>query len=1028
MLQSDRRDKNAQRLKAVTWFDLTGWHEKRATKICLENRAELDFWKRVIAHEQTAIEARLDDVEARADTASTNYQKVQRLKTPRHFDLTVQRTEAPLTKTADSQEMEPETLPPVSVGGRWSAAFGPDQPRQRSTLAIGCSRQDPLLASVSQDWRIEHLAAGEGKVDPAECGLDDRYRAEATSFAGWLSTAEPSGWKGIDVVLLGAGASDVDLECLRHRLHPHQCLIAEGKTAIGDALKRSWDGKIEVFDDGLIFKDPGSDFLDPEIDDPSIDWPKISVVTVSYNQAEFLEDCLRSVFDQNYPNLEYIVIDAVSTDGSIDILRRYEHRLTRLVIEPDGGQSEGLNKGLDMATGDILTWINSDDMLALGALRRAALTFQRFGADMVTGGCERISEKSDEVLFNHHAALPFFRSVPLGLGENYMWTGAWEKGDYVFQPEVLFTADIWRRSGGYLKQHLYWAMDWELWLRMAMAGATIVNMPDMIGRSRQQDNQKTTNDELYLFQIRNILVEHKQALATLEMQTADLPLGTPRTWKPKQSMNLPTPVSTHRLKRLWRLRKPRTLWHALSKRLPAGVTRRILSLRRRFSYGLSRPRIVSGATYARWARSNQLLASIEAETKQARDDHQALVAERDLLSQHCEDLKTVIKARYTKQNETAKSKGADPLADFLMTMLFGAKAELADRTTVRNLLARGDSVQTIARTLAIQHFDRQSAPNFEVARPLLTIGQPFPKREELAEKLGTFSIVDVGSEALAFENDIYAPLIESWPAVILGFDPFDDQEQPDERRADRGHDVRMRTMKTFVGNGEPATFHINRMQATSSLLSSNQALANKFSLLGEALETVEQQSVDTARLDDLLLDDPDFKDGIDFLKIDVQGGSLQVLEGAKACLAKTLVCHIEAEFSEVYQDQFLFSKVDDFMREHGFILLDFARLGRQRYKSFDRSPTYFFQTGRLLWADCIYVRHLDRMDQLNARELLKLAIICHEIYQKPDCAAEALSIYDSKTDDALSDHFVQSQNPGDEALEEIPALSAAERS
>ncbi len=693
MLQHDRLEKNAQGSKAVTWFEVTGWHGNRATKIFLENRAELDFWKRVIAHEQAAIEARLDDVEARADKASTNYQKMQRLKTPSPFDLTVRRAEAPPAKIANVGENDKNPVPLFSVGGHWQTAFGQDQARPGSKLAIGCSSQDPLLVSLPQGWQIEHLAPGEGRVDPAQCGVEDRYRAGRASFVGWLSTVDSSTWKDIDAVFLGDDASEFDLECLRHRLYPHQCLIARESTAVGAALKRSWNGKTEVFSDGLIFKEPGSDFLNPEIDEPSIDWPKISVVTVSYNQAEFLEDCLRSVLDQNYPNLEYIVIDAVSTDGSIDILRRYEHRLTRLVIEPDGGQSEGLNKGFDMATGDILTWINSDDMLAPGALRRAALTFRRFGADMVTGGCERISENTSEVLFSHHAALPFFRAVPLGLGENYMWTGAWEKGDYVFQPEVLFTADIWRRAGGYLKQHLYWAMDWELWLRMAMAGATIVNIPDQIGRSRQQDNQKTTNDELYLFQIRNILVEHSQALATLETQTADLPLGTPRTWKPNQSMNLPPPVSTDRLKRLWRLRNPRNLWQALNKRLPAGVTRRILSLRRRFSYRLRSPRIVSGATYARWSRSNQILAKIEAETKQAREGHQVLLAERDLLQQHCEDLKAVIKTRFAKeqdlhakQKDTVLAKGADPLADFLMTMLFGVEAEPADRTTVRNLL------------------------------------------------------------------------------------------------------------------------------------------------------------------------------------------------------------------------------------------------------------------------------------------------------------------------------------------------------
>lgn len=414
---------------------------------------------------------------------------------------------------------------------------------------------------------------------------------------------------------------------------------------------------------------------------------------------------------------------------------------------------------------------------------------------------------------------------------------------------------------------------------------------------------------------------------------------------------------------------------------------------------------------------------MEAETRHARRDHQALLAERDVLKQHCSDLKAVIKGQFAKYQEKVTPNGADPLADFLMAFMFDAEASPADRTMVETLLARGQSVQVIARTLAIQHFSQQSAPSFELARPFLCIHHPFPASEDLSEKLGSFKIVDVGSEALAFERDSYAPLVKNWPAVILGFDPFDESEPSSEGQAADHRGVRMRTIKSFVGSGKPATFHVNRMRATSSLLPSNLDLADKFSLLGEALETVEHLSVDTARLDDLLGDDPDFKGGIDFLKVDVQGGSLQVLEGASACLAKTLVCHVEAEFSEVYQHENLFTEIDGFMRQKGFVLLDFARLGRQRYKSFDSSSTYFFQASRLLWADCIYVRQLDRMHELGDEELLKLAIICHEIYQKPDCAAEALSIYDIRTKSTLHDDFIDSQDPG-KAIEEAPNFSS----
>ena len=85
------------------------------------------------------------------------------------------------------------------------------------------------------------------------------------------------------------------------------------------------------------------------------------------------------------------------------------------------------------------------------------------------------------------------------------WHNGWEKGDYFFQPEVFFTRDIWERTGGYLKLHLYWAMDWDFWLRCAMAGATVMRIPDLLGFSRVHKSQKTTSDELYLWQIDSIL-------------------------------------------------------------------------------------------------------------------------------------------------------------------------------------------------------------------------------------------------------------------------------------------------------------------------------------------------------------------------------------------------------------------------------------------------------------------------------------------------------------------------------------------
>jgi glycosyltransferase involved in cell wall biosynthesis len=97
-------------------------------------------------------------------------------------------------------------------------------------------------------------------------------------------------------------------------------------------------------------------------------WPKISIVTPSFNQGQFIEETIRSVLLQGYPNLEYIVIDGGSTDGSVDIIRKYESWLVYWVSEPDVGQSDAINKGMTRVTGEIFNWINSDDTLLSGAL------------------------------------------------------------------------------------------------------------------------------------------------------------------------------------------------------------------------------------------------------------------------------------------------------------------------------------------------------------------------------------------------------------------------------------------------------------------------------------------------------------------------------------------------------------------------------------------------------------------------------------------------------------------------------------
>ena len=126
--------------------------------------------------------------------------------------------------------------------------------------------------------------------------------------------------------------------------------------------------------------------------------PKISIITPSFNQAHFLERTMLSVLSQNYPNLEYIIIDGGSTDGSVEIIKKYEDRLAHWVSEKDRGQSHALNKGFARATGDIIGWLNSDDLYCNDALMRVAKACLACPEDEAWYGGIYIADSEDRIL------------------------------------------------------------------------------------------------------------------------------------------------------------------------------------------------------------------------------------------------------------------------------------------------------------------------------------------------------------------------------------------------------------------------------------------------------------------------------------------------------------------------------------------------------------------------------------------------------------------------------------------------------
>jgi glycosyltransferase involved in cell wall biosynthesis len=236
------------------------------------------------------------------------------------------------------------------------------------------------------------------------------------------------------------------------------------------------------------FKNSKVDFKIPATQPDGSSWPKISIVTPSYNNAKYVEDTILSVFLQDYPNVEHIIVDGASKDGTAAILDRHRDKLAHVIQEADTGQSNAINKGMRLATGDIVTWLNSDDMLAPGALVAVAMAFHTSGADMVVGGCQLF--RNGRFLGTHLTACT---DGPLPADEISDLYGGWQTGKFFYQPEVMFTRDLWLRAGGHVREDLHFCMDVEMWLRFATFGAKLHVIGAPVAMFRLHEEQKTNN-------------------------------------------------------------------------------------------------------------------------------------------------------------------------------------------------------------------------------------------------------------------------------------------------------------------------------------------------------------------------------------------------------------------------------------------------------------------------------------------------------------------------------------------------------
>jgi glycosyltransferase involved in cell wall biosynthesis len=243
----------------------------------------------------------------------------------------------------------------------------------------------------------------------------------------------------------------------------------------------------------------------PEKDDglaPKLNWPKMSIITPSFNQGHFIEETIRSVILQNYPNLEFIIIDGGSTDDTISIIRRYEKWVSYWVSEPDRGQSQAINRGLALATGEWVAWLNADDVYLPGAFFTVANTASNKNESITWIVGTTIHTNSE--LIETGRFVPSLYTAP-GRDSHYKQSG-WidfvcTKRSGIALPQA---SSFWKRSiiieAGGIDESLNYAMDHELYGRLAYHGYHPILLEDALACFRKQPEQKSANYPLVFWE------------------------------------------------------------------------------------------------------------------------------------------------------------------------------------------------------------------------------------------------------------------------------------------------------------------------------------------------------------------------------------------------------------------------------------------------------------------------------------------------------------------------------------------------
>jgi glycosyltransferase involved in cell wall biosynthesis len=261
-------------------------------------------------------------------------------------------------------------------------------------------------------------------------------------------------------------------------------------------------------------------------------WPKISVITPSFNQGQFIEETIRSVLLQGYPNLEYIVIDGGSTDESVDIIRRYQDRINYWESIADRGQAHALNKGFDRCTGELVGWINSDDLLLPGTLQKLALAHVANPVAILLGSVIHFYGAQESTRLWRQRKVTFRNMVALQKGMVWQQPGTYVPGKFV-------------HSVGLLDESLRYVFDRD-WMCMLLQKYSIAYLQEPVAMFRLHAHSKTVGEKYSWLPEQELVtrrywdcipgIKKPLILARFELEKAAIALGA-RQWNRSKGIN-----------------------------------------------------------------------------------------------------------------------------------------------------------------------------------------------------------------------------------------------------------------------------------------------------------------------------------------------------------------------------------------------------------------------------------------------------------------------------------------------------------